>query len=157
MKSLTDEQRAYVADVVRRLHEHFHEWTWFEGQPHDLVGFAYYEGCGGNECCDAVLAEAAPVALGAELVARHGFAWVPLGLGRLAVAHPALAAPVELAVLEGGAWCGPDELPGRPSRGEVTHNSLPGLVRAVGGRVPGEEWAGAADAEQDAAADTAAL
>lgn len=83
-----------------------------------------------------VLAEAAPVALGAELVARHGFVWASLGRGRLAVWHPALAVPVELADIEAGGWC--DEPPDPPSRGEVAHGSLAGLVRAVGGRLPAE-------------------
>jgi hypothetical protein len=127
---------ADVADVLRRLREHFHEWPGYEGHEHDLVGFAYYEGCGDRPCCGDILAEAAPVALGAELVARHGFAWASLGPGRLAVTHPALAGPVDLAALEGGAWC--DEPPGTPSRGEVTHGSLAGLVRAVGGRLSGK-------------------
>ena len=136
MQSLTGEQRAYIADLMRRLREHFHEWPCVEGGENDLVGFAYYEGRGDSACCGDLLAEAAPVALGAELVARHGFAWMSPGPGRLAVSHPALAEPVELAAMDGGGWC--DDPPDHPARGQVAHRSLAGLVRAVGGRVPDE-------------------
>src|SRR4029077_12501258 len=100
--SLTNEQLASVADVLRRLRDHFHEWPGYEGREHDLVGFAYYEGCGDSACCGGLLAEAPPAAIGAELVARHGFAWVTLATGRVGVAHPQLPGPVDLAALEGG-------------------------------------------------------
>jgi len=136
VESLTDEERGRIADVLRRLRDHFHEWPGYEGHEHELVGFAYYEGCGDSACCGDLLAEAAPIALGAELVARHGFAWVSSGPGRYVVAHPALAGPVDLAAVEGGAWC--DDPPDEPARGEVTHRSLAGLVRAAGGRPPAE-------------------
>jgi hypothetical protein len=121
---------------LRRLRDHFHEWPCYEGGEYEWVGFAYYEGCGDSACCGDLLAEAAPVALGAELVARHGFVWVSLGPGRLGVAHRALAEPVDLAAVAGGGWC--DEPPETPARGHVTHGSLAGLVRAVGGRLPAE-------------------
>ena len=136
MEPLTDKQRAYIADVLRRLREHFREWPEYEGHEHDLVGFAYYEGCGDSACCGDLLAEAAPVALGVELVARHGFVWVSLGSGRYGVAHPALAEPVDLCALEGGEWC--HERPETPARGEVTNGSLASLVLAVGGWLPPE-------------------
>jgi hypothetical protein len=48
---LTDEQRGYIADVLRRLRDHFHEWPCVDGGEHDLVAFAYYEGCGDSACC----------------------------------------------------------------------------------------------------------
>jgi hypothetical protein len=67
--------------------------------------------------------------LGSKLVAWHGFDWVSLGPGRLGVIHPALASPIDLTDLETGQWC--EEPPESPARGERTHASLPGLIRAV--------------------------
>jgi len=132
-ESLTNQQRDHVADVLRRLREHYHQWPGYEGDEHELVGFAYYEGYGDSDCCGELLAEAAPIALGSELVTRHGFAWVSLGAGRFGVTHAALADPIDLAVLEDGKWC--DEPTESPARGELTNDSLEGIVRAVGGRI----------------------
>lgn len=50
METLTGEQWADVIDVLRRLREHFHQWPGYEGREHELVGFAYYEGCGDSAC-----------------------------------------------------------------------------------------------------------
>ena len=134
MEPLTGEQQGHIADVLRRLREHFHQWPGYEGHEHDLVGFAYYEGCGDSACCGDLLAEAAPVAVGAELVARHGFRWVSLGPGRLGLTHPALAVAIDIAELGRGAWS--NDSPESPARGEVAHASLAGLVQAVGSRLP---------------------
>jgi hypothetical protein len=92
--------------VLRRLQEHFHQWP-HGGREHDLVAFAYYEGCGGTACCGEILAEAAPLALGKELVANHGFRWAMIASGdtwRYGVVHPALDGPIDLVSLEDGSW-----------------------------------------------------
>lgn len=98
--------------------------------------FAYYEGCGhrpGWECCRNLLAEAAPFAVGQELVANHGFRWVMLGSGRTrryGVAHPALGRPLDLAALEDGSWCEEEyDLP--PAPGRTTLDSLPTIIERV--------------------------
>lgn len=135
MRALTRAEKTGIADVLRRLREHFHQWPGCEEHEHQLVAFAYYEGCGDSRCCGALLAEAAPIALGAELVSRHGFRWVALASGtgwRYGVTHPNLTGPIDLGSLEGGEWCTiPSD--GSFSAGEATHESLANLVRAVGG------------------------
>src|SRR6187455_1915991 len=63
-------EKAFIADVLRRLREHFHEWNKGDeakGHEHSLIGFAFYEGCGDSRHCGEILAEAAPFALGQEL------------------------------------------------------------------------------------------
>jgi hypothetical protein len=139
VKSLTDKQRAHIADVLRRLREHF-PGAWpgcAEGHEHRLMEFAYYEGCGhrpGWECCRDLLAKAAPFAVGQELVAHHGFRWVMFGSGRAwryGVVHPALDRPLDLAALEDGSWC-EEEYDQPPAPGRTTLESLPTIVERVG-------------------------
>ena len=122
----------HIGDVLRRLHEHFHEWP-FGGREHDLVAFAYYEGCGGTGCCGEILAEAAPLALGKELVGNHGFRWVMIISGksrRYGVAHPALDRPIDLVSLEDGSW-NDEEYDGPPSPGRKTHDSRETILERV--------------------------
>lgn len=135
-RNLTRIERAFIADVLRRLREHFREWNKndsAEGAEHSLVGFAFYEGCGDTQHCGAILAEAAPFALGQELVRSHGFRWVMLTSDeapRYAVMHPALSEPIDLGSLEEGAWNDTEyEVP--PSRGKTTHDSLETIVERV--------------------------
>jgi hypothetical protein len=135
VKSLTDEQRAYIADVLRRLRDHFPAWSSrAEGHEHDLMGFAYYEGCGHRwECCRAILDEAAPFAVGQELVANHGFRWVMIRSGRslrYGAEHPALDRPIDLASLQDGSW-NEREYDQPPSPGEKTFASLETIVERV--------------------------
>ena len=135
IRDLTRPEKAIIADVLRRLREHFPEWTrnFDEGNEHSLVGFAFYEGCGDSRHCGGILAEAAPFALGQELVVRHGFRWVILRSGeapRYGVAHPTLDVPIDLGSLEDGSWNG-REYEGPPSRGERTHDSLETIVQRV--------------------------
>ena len=40
--------------VFTEFRAHFHEWSNFESE-HELVGFAFYEGCGASPCCGAIL------------------------------------------------------------------------------------------------------
>jgi hypothetical protein len=136
-RDLTPSEEAFIADVLRRLREHFPEWCGpnSEGYEHDLAAFAFYEGCGGSEHCGAILAEAAPFALGRELVARHGFRWVMLASGngwRYGASHPALDQPLDLLSLEDGSWNEVEYDPGgEPSPGKLTHDSLETIVERV--------------------------
>ncbi len=122
--------------MLRRLREHFpKEWPGcIEGHEHDLMGFAYYEGCGHRwECCRELLAEAAPFALGQALVADHGFRWVMIRSGRSwrhGVEHPALGRPIDLASLEDGSW-NEEEYDQPPCPGRMTLDSLETIVRKL--------------------------
>lgn len=135
-------EKAFIADLLRRLREHFPEWTKDspEGHEHALVGFAFYEGCGDSRCCGEILAEAAPFALGQELVTRHGFRWIMLIAGktcRYGVLHPELHEPIDLASLEDGFWNDRIyETP--PSRGEKTYDSLETIVERIRRRRSGD-------------------
>ena len=133
-----------MADVLRRLREHFHEWCGpeTEGHEHELVAFAHYEGCARSDHCRAILGEAAPLALGQELVARHGFRWVMIASGdtwRYGVAHPALSEPIDLLSLEDGAWNDEEYDPGskpHPGDGSMTHDSLATILARVATATP---------------------
>lgn len=135
-RSLTPAEKASITRVLRKLREHYpKEWPGcIEGHEHHLVAFAYYEGCGHRwECCREVLAEAAPLALGRELVANHGFRWVMLSSGesrRYGVAHPVLDRPIDLASLEDGSW-NDEEYDQPPDPGRMTHDSLETIVERV--------------------------
>jgi hypothetical protein len=136
----TPAEMAHVADVLRRLREHFHEWSVpeTEGHEYDLAAFAYYEGCDRrDDCCRAILGEAAPFTLGQELVLRHGFRWVMFASGdawRYGVAHPALSVPIDLLSLEDGSWNEREYDPGcepHPGDGSMTHDSLETILERV--------------------------
>ena len=139
-RNLTRSEKTFIGDVLRRLREHFPEWTKMgltdEGAEYDLVGFAFYEGCGDTRHCGDILAEAAPFAIGRKLVEDHGFRWVMLAseaAPRYAVGHPALAEPIELASLENGAWNDQEyEIP--PARGRRTHESLVTILARIASR-----------------------
>jgi len=106
-RSLTSAEEAAIEEVLRKLREHFHEWQGYEGHEWELVGFAYYEGCGGSNDCGQILVEASPIALGKELVAKHGFRWAMLRSGqswKYAVEHAALGRPIDLQSLQDGSW-----------------------------------------------------
>ena len=146
-RDLTPSEEAHVADVFRRLREHFYVWSAPEtpGHEHDLVAFAYYEGCHRrDECCRAILGEAAPLALGQELVTRHGFRWVMIASGdawRYGVAHPALSRPIDLLSLEDGSWNEVEYSGGsepHPGDGSMTHDSLETILERVRERASGE-------------------
>lgn len=130
-RGLTPAEEATVEEVLRRLREHFHEWPCVPGHEHDLVAFAYYEGCGHRgECCREILSEATPLALGQELVIKHGFRWVMVRSGRswrYGVEHPAVDRPIDLNSLEDGSW-NEEEYDHPPSPGVITHDSLETIV-----------------------------
>jgi hypothetical protein len=137
----TPAEAAFIADVLRRLREHYHTWCApeTEGHEYDLVAFAYYEGCDRrDECCRGILSEAAPFALGQELVLRHGFRWVMLPSGdtwRYGVAHPTLEHPIDLLSLEDGSWNDEEYDPGsepHPGDGSMTHDSLETILKRIG-------------------------
>jgi hypothetical protein len=132
-RDLTRPEKAFIADVLRRLREHFPEWKFAEGSEHSLVGFAFYEGCGGTRHCGQILAESAPFALGQELVNEHGFHWVMLSSGetaRYGVMHSTLKEPINLGSLEDGSW-NDEEYDFPPSPGRRTHDSLETIVERV--------------------------
>jgi hypothetical protein len=128
----TTAEMEHIRSVLRRLREHFPEWPCVEGGEHQLVAFAFYEGCGGTEHCGAILAEAAPFALGQELVANHGFSWVMIARDdrRYGVAHSALSSPIDLTALEHGTW-NDEEYDQPPCPGRKTSDSLETIVKRV--------------------------
>lgn len=137
MRSPDEGQRSHIADVLRRLREHFPAWSkGAEGHEDDLMAFAYYEGCGhraGWECCRDLLAEAAPYVVGQALVEGHGFRWVMIRSGRswrYGVEHPALGPPIDLARLEDGSW-NVEEYDQPPDPGRTTLESLPTIVERL--------------------------
>jgi hypothetical protein len=143
LRELDSTEKAHVADVLRRLREHYKEWCrpGSEGYEHHLVAFAYYEGCARrDECCRAILGEAAPFALGTELVARYGFRWVMISAGdswRYAVEHPALPEPIDLLSLEDGSWNEKEYSPGcEPEPGATTHDSFETILARTGQSAP---------------------
>ena len=122
-----------MEEVLTKLREHFHEWPCYEVSEWELVGFAYYEGCGGSDHCGQILVEASPIALGKELVAKHGFLWAMLRSGqswKYAVVHPDLDRPIDLHALEDGSW-NEEEYDEPPDPGKMTHDSLDTIVRRV--------------------------
>jgi hypothetical protein len=130
MRPLTTVEQNAIRAVFKRLNRSFKEWPEYHDDPHALVTFAFYEGCGGS-----ILVEAAPLVLGDRLVREHGFAWVMVGEGdhaRHAVVHPKLAAPIVLASLEDGAWVAND-LKYQDGPGQRTNNSYENIVLLVGG------------------------
>lgn len=123
---------ATIDSVLLRLKEHFHESA--DDFEYNLVGFAFYEGCGGSDHYGAILAEASPLALGKELVLRHGFTWAAVREGdewHFAVTHPRLESPIDLTTLEDGRYDS-DTYDEPPDPGEVTYQALDGILRKVG-------------------------
>ena len=156
-RRLTPTEAAHIGDVLRRLREHFYAWSAPEtvGHEYHLADFAYYEGCDRrDDCCRAILGEAAPFALGQELVRSHGFQWVMLppratpvpsapssfpssspSPWRYAVTHPTLPEPIDLLSLEDGSWNDREYDPGsepKPGDGSMTHDSLETILRRIG-------------------------
>jgi hypothetical protein len=134
-RPLEPAELAAIDDVLQRLKDHFHQWRRaYVGFDHHLVEFAFYEGCGGTDCCGAILAEAAPLALGTELVLHYDFSWPAVRQGdqwHFAVTHPSLAEPIDLMTLEDGRY-DTDSHDHPPHPGQLTYQSLDGILNAVG-------------------------
>lgn len=126
----TDE--AKLKEVLSVLREHFHEWTYDFDSEHDLVGFAYYEGCGSSACCAGILQQAAPLALGKELVTKHDFEWV-MTRGKtgwqFAAIHPSSGLFIDLQEIENGCLL-PGHSPDQPP-GKITHDSFENIVKTI--------------------------
>lgn len=133
-RELTPSEEKFIADLLHELCNIFRVWVHSEGFEHDLIGFAYYEGCGGPEQpYSELLARASPFALGRELVSRHGFRWVMIASGsewRYGVTHPALHQPIDLVSLEDGSW-NHEEYDEPPDAGRMTHDSFDTIVAQV--------------------------
>lgn len=128
----TADQKAIDA-VLAELRAHFHEWSQGLDHEHDLIGFAFYEGCGGQSCCGDILARAAPLAVGKELVKKHGFEWVMMRASEgwnPAVIHPASGLFIDLQELENGVFLD-DPYRHAAEPGRATHESYEAIVRQI--------------------------
>lgn len=131
-RELSGEDAERRESVFAELRSHFHEWKNFESE-HDLVGFAFYEGCGASPCCGAILAKAAPLALGKDLVHKHGFQWTMVRAHEgwhYAVTHPS-GLFIDLESLEDGAWL-KNKYDSQPT-GRRTHDSHDAIVAHING------------------------
>lgn len=113
MKPLEKRDRDFIAETLARLRDHFSVWKGYEGRDRDLIEFAYYEGCTKGASSGLILAQAAPFALGQELVDHYGFEWGVVErrfeVATFAVHHPNLDEPIDLLTLEDGKWYEADE------------------------------------------------
>ncbi|MCD6049480.1 MAG: hypothetical protein K0Q55_883 [Verrucomicrobia bacterium] len=120
-----------IAETFRELHAHFHEWSQnYQRQEHDLIAFAYYEGCGNTTCCSDILSRAAPLALGQKLVAENGFAWIMVraeNVWHYAIVHLEVGLFIDLEALE----TPPHGDYRTYSRGQRTHNAYDAIVEQL--------------------------
>lgn len=134
-RSPTAAERRHIDAVLLELRRHFRQWIDVndpKASEHDLIGFADYEGQFGTECCQAILERATPLALGRQLVEKHGFAWVMVenaGMWHYGVRHEKLAGPIRLDALEDGHML-KTSLKDEEWRyaGQVTHASYEGIL-----------------------------
>ena len=120
-------------EVFAELRAHFHEWSGNYESEHDLIGFAYYEGCGGSSCCGSILAQAAPLALGKELVRKHGFVWTMTRAKddwHFAVVHPSVGLLIDLQSIDDGSWLESAGYDPQPP-GKRTHASYENIVKEL--------------------------
>lgn len=131
-RPFTAEDQRLLDEAFTELRAHFHEWPGYESA-HALVGFAFYEGCGGRGRDGAILARVAPLAVGQELVSKHGFVWQMVraaGGWNYAVYHPPTSLFVDLESLDAGSWIDADRFaPAAPGR--RAHDSCDAIVRHV--------------------------
>jgi hypothetical protein len=131
-RQLTADEFSYINEMLARLRNHYHQWPEYGEDYLDLVRFAFYENCGNSDCCGQLLAEAAPIALGNELVTKHGFTWVMRqreNEWHFSVAHPAFESPIDLTTLENREWNDEDYDGLDLSTGEITADSLDCIIR----------------------------
>lgn len=132
-RELSAQDQQHMEAVFTELRVHFHEWPNFESE-HDLVGFAFYEGCGASPCCSSILSKAAPLALGKELVQKHGFHWMMVrstGGWHYSVTHSTRGLFIELEALEDCAWS-KNKYDSQPI-GRRTHDSYDAIVAYLNG------------------------
>ena len=125
----TREEMSVVTRQLAELRRVFAVWSDNYDDEFDLLWFAYYEGCD-----EAVMASAAPYAVGNSLVKKDDFRWVMVPADdswHHGVANPLLAEPIDLLALEGGSWYRPeaDDEPPRP--GEAALDSRDFIKLAV--------------------------
>jgi hypothetical protein len=130
----TPDEFSYITETLVRLRNHYHQWPEYGEDYLDLVKFAFYENCGNSDCCGRLLAEATPIALGNELVNKHGFSWVMTHRENdwhFSVAHPAFESPIDVTTLENREWNDEDYDGIELSPGEVTADSLDCIIRRM--------------------------
>ncbi len=135
-RSLSKNDEVRMAEILGELREHFKEWSENYPSEHELIGFAYYEGCGRSICCRDILKRAAPIALGKELVAKHDFEWVMVrasGGWHYAVKHSSTGLFVDLEEIDDGKWSGANPYQEVPS-GQHTHDSYEAIIEHLKGR-----------------------
>lgn len=136
-RPLTKAESTDVEDQLERLRDHYECWPTERGNEWRLSRFAYYEGCDRTPACAEILAIASPLALGRELVERHGCEWCMIETddgARIGVAHHSLEMPIDLYGLDSSPLLDPDEHDEdlEPfARGEGAVESLFAIVRKL--------------------------
>jgi len=118
----------YIERTLQELKEHYKEWVnSYSPNPLDLCQFAYYEQCGGTECCNEILERGSPIALGNELVSKGVCEWVKYN-GELALNHKNLGLLTFEQIAKGG-WFSEDDQP-EERWPELMENMAPGEIIA---------------------------
>lgn len=135
-----DREKAFIADALRRLRNHFNIWDHYEGREYQLIGFALYEGCYRDAASGRIIVETAPFALGEELVNYYGFEWVVFDrryeIATYGVQHPNIDGPIDVFTLEDGGWYKEDDdLNDPPAPGDKTYYSFEPILKAAGLRI----------------------
>ena len=134
----TEEEMDLIELQLERLREHFKCWPTKVGYEWDLCRFAYYEGSDRRDPKGAgILAAAAPLALGRELVERHECDWCMIdssSTSKFGVKHQSLDTAIDLFALDESPLLDPDEhdddiAPFGPGQGAV--ESLFAIVRRL--------------------------
>lgn len=129
-RPLTHAERERIDHVLLRLRAHFREWSdQYQGEL-ELIQFAVYEGCNQSPHCYEILVEAAPLALGKQLVERAEYSWVMVQADagwELALTHDILTKPILLASIIRGEW-NHERYDEPPDKVEVTIDSYETLA-----------------------------
>lgn len=131
-REFSSADEANLKDIFAELRAHFHEWSDDYDSEHDLIAFAFYEGCGRSGHCSSILGKAAPLAVGKELVAKHGFQWTMVRAKaewHCAVSHPSRGLFIDLQALDDGSWLDKGH-EARPP-GMLAHDSYEAIVRRL--------------------------
>lgn len=136
-RPLDQEEKLYIQTVLNELFDHFYQWkSAHTNDPHGLMEFAYYEGCGDTECCGDILFKAAPFALGTYLKTNYGCEWVMVkenSSWHFAIDHEVLDNPIELLSLESGQYYrqDPEDVHEYLARGEKTIYSAQAIINLI--------------------------